>query len=138
MRTDRESNEVDGLLKALLADDDWHALNGSLKREALAVVGVTRRWRRLRNVLGQAACAAMLLVGTAWWWLGSSAPEGVPLAETSGQSMSAGLKGKLISEEEMLATFPAGSCVVAEINGEKTLVFFDAKQAEEGFAWSRE
>jgi hypothetical protein len=33
----------------------------------------------------------------------------------------------------MLAMFPAGSCVVAEINGQKELVFFDAKKAEEGF-----
>lgn len=137
MKNNREPNDVDGLLNALLADDDWHALNSSLKHEAVAAMGMIRRRRRLRLWLGQAACAAMLLAGAAWW-LRPSAPDGVPLAETFGQPVSAKTEDKFISEEEMLAAFPAGSCVVAEINGQKTLVFFDAKQAEEGFAWSRE
>ena len=34
--------------------------------------------------------------------------------------------------------FPPGSCVVAEVNGQKELVFFDAKKAEEGFALGRQ
>jgi len=44
---------------------------------------------------------------------------------------------QFISEEEMLALFPPGSCVVAEVNGQKELVFFDAIKAREGFMATR-
>lgn len=137
MKNDREPNDVDGLLNAVLADDDWHALNSSLKREALAAIGAARRRRRLLLGIGQAACAAALLVGAGWWLL-PAVPGDVPVAETSGKPASARTQEHFISEEEMLAMFPAGSCVVAEVNGQKTLVFFDAKKAEEGFARSRQ
>jgi len=137
MKSDLEPNEIDGLLKLVLADDDWRALNGSLKREALAAMGAARRRRRLRLWLGQAACVVTLLVGAAWW-LRPPAPGRAPVAVTSGQPASARAEAQFIGEEEMLAMFPAGSCVVAEVNGQKTLVFFDSKQAEEGFAWSKQ
>jgi len=137
MKTNREPNEIDGLLNAVLADDEWHALNRSLKREALTAVGATRRRRRLLIWMAQAACATGLLVGTGWWLL-PPAPGHGPVATISGQSTSPGTGKQFVSEEEMLAMFPAGSCVVAEVNGQKTLVFFDAKKAEEGFAWSNQ
>jgi len=135
MKNDREPNEIDGLLNAVLADDDWHALNRSLKNEALAAIGEARQRRRLLFRMRQAVCAALLLAGTAWWWLRPSALNEGPVAGTSGLPASG---VRFISEEEMLAMFPAGSCVVAEVNGQKTLVFFDAKKAEEGFAWSNQ
>jgi len=135
MKNDREPNEIDGLLNAVLADDDWHALNRSLKNEALAAIGAAKRRRRLRHWLGQAACVAVLLVGAGWWLL-PPAPSHGPVATMSIQPASPGAEEQFISEDEMLAMFPAGSCVVAEIDGQKTLVFFDAKKAEEGFAWS--
>ncbi len=37
-----------------------------------------------------------------------------------------------ISEEEMLAMFPKGSCTIAEVNGQKELIFFDQKVEREG------
>ena len=137
MKNDREPNEIDGLLNAVLADDDWHALNRSLKREALAAIGVARRRRCLLFRVGPAVCAAALLAGAGWWLLPPT-PGHRPVATISGQPTSPDAGKQFISEEEMLAMFPAGSCVVAEINGQKTLVFFDAKQAEKGFAWSRQ
>lgn len=135
MKNDREPNDGDGLLNAVLADDDWRALNCSLKREALTAIGTARRRRRLRLWTGQVACAALLLVGAGWWLRPRS---DVPLAETSRPLASARPEKRFISEEELVAMFPAGSCVLAEVNGQKTLVFFDAKKAEEGFAWSRQ
>jgi len=137
MKKDREPNDVDGLLNAVLTDDDWRALNFSLRREALAAVGAARRRRRLLLCLGQVACAAALLIGAGRWLLPAT-PGNVPVPETSGRSVSARTEGPFISEEEMLAMFPPGSCVVAEVNGQKTLLFFDAKKAEEGFAWNRQ
>jgi|SRR5882672_1625256 len=135
MKNDREPNDVDGLLNAVLVDDDWRALNCSLKREALTAIGTARRRRRLRLWTGQVACAALLLAGAGWWWR----PRGdVPAAETSRRPASARPVERFISEEELVAMFPAGSCILAEVNGQKTLVFFDAKKAQEGFAWNRQ
>jgi len=39
----------------------------------------------------------------------------------------------VISEQQMLAMFPPGSCLLAEIDGKKRLVFLDQKLATEGF-----
>jgi hypothetical protein len=132
MKNVRESNEVDVLLNAVLADEDWQELNLSLKHEALAAIGAQRRRRYLRRWTGRVACAALLLAGAGWWWR-PTAPDPAPVARISGQPASPGAGVQFISEEEMLAMFPPGSCVVAEVNGEKELVFFDAKKAEEGF-----
>jgi hypothetical protein len=137
MKKDREPNEVDELLNAVLSDDDWRALNCSLKREALAAIGVARRRRRFMVWMGQAACAAALLTGVGWWSRPVD-PVSVPVVKTSAKPAPARTHKQFISEEEMLAMFPPGSCLVAEVNGQKTLVFFDAKKAEEGFAWSHQ
>jgi hypothetical protein len=37
-----------------------------------------------------------------------------------------------ITEEQMLALFPKGSCTIAEIDGQTQLIFFDRKIEEEG------
>jgi hypothetical protein len=137
MKTEREPNEIDGLLNAVLGDDEWRTLNSALKNEALAAMGATRRRRRLLFRMGQAACAAALLVGAGWWLLPPD-PGYRAVATISRQSASPGTGKQFVSEEEMLAMFPAGSCVVAEVNGQKTLVFFDAKKAEEGFEWNNQ
>jgi hypothetical protein len=131
MKNVPESNDV--LLNAVLADEAWQALNSSLKRQALAAIGAHRRRQRLRLWTGGAACAALLLIGVGSW-LRPTAPGSAPIAQTSGQPAASRTEVQFISEEEMLAMFPPGSCVVAEINGRKELVFFDAKKAEEGFA----
>ena len=130
MKNVPESNDV--LLNVVLADEAWHAVNSSLKREALAVIGAQRRKQRLRLWTGGAACAALLLIGVGSW-LRPTAPSPAPVAQTSGQPAAPRAEVQFISEEEMLAMFPPGSCVVAEVNGRKELVFFDAKKAEEGF-----
>ncbi len=134
MKNVRDPNGVDALLDAVLADDDWQALNSSLKRDALTTIGVARRRRRLRLWVGRTACAVVLLVGAGWGLLplASLRP---PVAATSASS--SGPRVPFISEDEMLAMFPAGSCVIAEVNGRKELVFFDAQKAAEGFVMGR-
>ena len=135
MKNVRESNESDVLLNAVLADDGWHALNCSLKREALAVLGAEMGRRRVRLWTGRVACVAVLLGGVCWW-LRPSAPSSAQLAQTPGQPAYTGVQ--FIGEEEMLHMFPPGSCVIAEVNGQKELVFFDTKKAEEGFVLAHE
>jgi len=42
-------------------------------------------------------------------------------------------KLKRLSREELVALFPKGSCVIAEINGRTELVFFDKEIETKGF-----
>ncbi|HKS36879.1 MAG TPA: hypothetical protein VJW76_06810 [Verrucomicrobiae bacterium] len=131
MKNARESN--DALLNAVLADEDWQELNCSLKREALAAIGSQRRRRRFRFWTGRLACATLVLAGTLWW-LRPPPPAPAPIAGRPGyNSPPFGAEARFLSEDEMLKLFPPGSCVVAEVNGQKQLVFFDAKKAEHGF-----
>jgi len=103
----------------------------------------TNRKRRFRHWLGQAACTAALFAAVVWW-LGVF-PQPVISPERPRQTKTAAATQKtetlrasvtaahFISEQEMLALFPAGSCVVAEINGQKEFVILDPQIAEEGF-----
>lgn len=136
MKNVPESTDGDELLDAVLADDEWHALNRSLKREALAAMGAAHRTRRCRRWLTQTVCAIGLVAGAGWWWR-SPTPPHPPVAQKSGQPALPGAEDAFVSEETMLAMFPAGTCVVAEVDGRKELVFFDAKQAEDGFVVGR-
>ena len=132
MKNPHEINDTDVLLDAVLADEHWHSLNGSLKREALAALGVARRKRALRSQMGQLVCATLLLAG-AGWWLHPAAPKREPVAQRPEPSDAPAAGDRFLTEEAMLAMFPRGSCVVAEVNGQKELVFFDAQKAAEGF-----
>lgn len=131
MNNVREPNDIDALLDAVLADDDWGALSVRLKREALVTIGEARRRRRVRRWIGRAACVA-LLAGAVWWMRGPAPDRGLA-ADTPGQPAPAGARDPFVSEDEMLAMFPAGSCVIAEVDGRKELVFLDVRKAEEGF-----
>ena len=132
MKNDRESNDDDPLLNAVFADDGWHAWNSSLKRQALAGLASARRRRQMRIWLARAACAVVLLAG-AGWWMHTPTPIPSPVARSSTPPALPVSGTHFITEEQMLAMFPPESCVVAEVNGQKALVFFDAKKAEEGF-----
>ena len=134
MKTVKQVRDEDdsGLLNAVLADDDWHALNGGLKQQALAAMAQERRRRRLRVQIGQAALVVILLGSLAWWF---HQPDSRAIATVSAPDSPRPTthQDRFISEEEMLALFPPGSCVVAEIDGRKELVFFDAEAARKGF-----
>jgi len=134
MKTDKQVRDEDdnGLLNAVLADDNWHALNGGLKQQALAAMAQARRRRHLRVQIGQAALVVMLL-GSLAWWFHHPASRTIATVATPDSPRPTTHQDRFISEEEMLALFPAGSCVVAEIDGRKELVFFDAEAARKGF-----
>src|SRR5262245_40359306 len=126
-----EPKDADSLLNAVLRDDDWHAFNAFHKREAHAAFVAARRKRQIQARVGQAACMAALFI-VVGWSLRLLAPTRTQVAHTPVQR-SPSAENAFISEDEMLRMFPAGSCVVAEIDGRKELVFFDANKAEAGF-----
>jgi hypothetical protein len=89
----------------------------------------------LRGQIGQAALV-LILLGSLGWWFHHPASNSVSTVQAPGSPPEAPRRDRFISEEEMLALFPPGSCVVSEIDGRKELVFFDAEAAKKGFASS--
>ena len=45
----------------------------------------------------------------------------------------AGIKMEIITDEQLVAAFPPGSCYIAEVNGQKQLFFRDPKVKEQFF-----
>src|SRR5439155_17575301 len=111
--------------------------------QALCAVRRQRIWRRIRTagIAVSLAAAALLLV-----WRGPrprveqarvlQPQKAETLIKSFRQTPEAGrgdspVRIETISDEQLVATFPPGSCFLAEINGEKVLVFTDPKlQAE--------
>src|SRR5207253_8100358 len=111
-------------------DEHWHTVNGVLKRQALASLGLAKRNRAMRARAGQLVCATLLLIGGGWW-MHAPAMKRDLAAQRMETPPSRAAQERFISEEAMVAMFPRGSCIVAEINGQKELVFFDAQKAAE-------
>jgi len=133
-----ESSPHDKLLNAVLIDDEWHALRGTVHSQGLTVLEAARQGRRRRIRLARAACAAAacLLFAAVWYRsVHAPLPHGLDPAVPH-QAVGASAGAHFISEQEMLSMFPAGSCVLAEVEGQKQLVFLDAAGAQAGFVLS--
>src|SRR6185436_852521 len=124
------SRDADKLLDAVLADDEWHALQCAVREQGLLALEARRRRRRWRIGLSQAACAAIVVLAAVSAWHSNRLPHppGIQVASTAPVT-----SASFISEEEMLAMFPKGSCIVAEVDGQRQLVFLEPAQAQAGF-----
>jgi hypothetical protein len=144
----------DALLDAVLGDEDWQALRASTRAAALAAFRARHRRQRLGQ-WGALAAGVALALGATWAWmqpaLAPLRPEppaqlarvtpapapaipAAPLPAPESTPSTANSSVRYISEEQLLAMFPPGSCVIAEINGQKQFVILDPKIAAEGLA----
>ena len=139
------------LLDAVLADESWESCNARLHGDALAALRAGKksraRWMTAAQIMALAA-----LLGAMWWSF--SGPRDVPGSQqlrrdTAFANLSqADLRSDVlrtgdvsrsadnvpyITEEQMLAMFPEGSCVLAEVDGQKQLVVLDEAAARRGF-----
>jgi hypothetical protein len=127
-------SEEDLLLKAALADDEWKTLSATLKNRSLQAF---RHRRNIRRCLrGGIICAVLLAIV-----IEASRFRPTPARPLSAvhQAMATAAATPApeiprLSDQEVLALFPSGSCAIAEIDGRKQLVFFDQKQADQGFS----
>jgi hypothetical protein len=123
----------DPLLSDLAADSDYGRFRSELKARAL---GNIRRRRRIRQcVRAGALIAVTLALGVLVFsqWLrrvqrpGRRAPAqaAAHTSRPSDHRSAFPAAVQIINEQQLLACFPPGSCTIAEVNGEKMLIFLD-------------
>jgi len=129
--------DFDPLLNDLLADSGYNRFRADLKQQALGAFRRARFWRRTCTA-GAFAAVACLAVGTLLWQtqragsptrtVHNVAPaESVPVPRGIAPvpPSNASIHIETISDEQLLAAFPPGSCFLAELNGQTILVFHD-------------
>ena len=128
MKTNPDPHDEDALLEAVLRDDSWQTANAAAKAQALAAFQTRQRLRRLTRWGGGVAALAVMAAAT-YWMIGPAAqtPQRLALKVTAPQSKPV----KYLTDQELLALFPPGSCFLAEVDGQKKLIFFDPKVEHE-------
>jgi hypothetical protein len=117
------------LADVLLADAEWHQFQDNILRSGLSALAASARSRGRRIRTANVSALALLAAGLCFALVFHSprATRSTPLAVAEASKLPS------ISEREVAALFPPGTCVFAQVNGEERLVILDAKIAEEGF-----
>ena len=131
MKTFPDSDNNEDLLDAVLGDDQWQATSEATRRAVSDSLRSRRRQRRIGQWTSGVVAAACLVAGV----LSLVRPGGktaAPVAAIQNVPVPSA-KSKTLSREELVALFPKGSCIIAEINGRTKLVFFDKEIETRGF-----
>jgi hypothetical protein len=131
------------LANLALADESWESYHAQLRIEGLVALRRAKRFRNCRD-LGAKFSALVIVIAAAWWSLsprnanspGRGISQQLP-GEANPSVASAYNSAQYITEEQMLAMFPKGSCVLAELNGRKELVMLDDGGRRRGIASRR-
>lgn len=118
--------EEEGLLNVVLRDEGWQTLGADLKRQAVVAFVAHRRWRRARRWAGLGLALAVL-VACAVHWVGQRPSTPIEVTTTQGKGASEPPAVHFMTDQELLASFPKGSCFIAEVDGKKELIFLDPK-----------
>lgn len=126
MNSNLDPERENALLDAVLRDEAWQGTNAALKIDALVAF---RRRQRLRRLTRVAATVLVLcaLLALALRWSRPPAATPSPVVTRRSPSPKTAEAVRYLTDEELLALFPGGSCVLAEIDGRKELVFLDPK-----------
>ena len=126
MRMNADPERDDALLDAMLRDEPWQAASTAFKAEALRTFRVRQRVRRLTRWAGSVAVLAAVTAAVMHW---SGRPAAAPrqVAMAHAEVPKAPDKPRRLTDAELVAAFPKGSCFIAEVDGKKELVFLDPK-----------
>jgi len=124
MKTNRDFEGNDPLLDAVLGDENWQTANAACKAAAVETFRGRQRVRRAMRWTGcVVALAATVACGV--YWLGHSAAVPPQMAAKPPDAPKETLKSRSLTDAELIASFPEGSCFLAEIDGKKQLVFLN-------------
>ena len=124
MNTNRDFEENDALLDAVLADQCWQETNAACKAAALRTFQGRQRARRAMRWAG-ATAVLVAVIGCAAYWVGHSVVTPPQTAAKPPQSPEKAETQRYLTDAELIAAFPEGSCFLAEIDGRKELVFLN-------------
>jgi len=108
----------------MLRDEHWQAASTSCKAEALRTFRVRHRIRRLTRWAGSVAVLAAVIAGVAHW-VGPRATAPRPIMVAHIEVPKAPDQPRHLTDAELVAAFPRGSCFIAEVDGQKELIFFN-------------
>jgi hypothetical protein len=138
MKTNPDPDPEDALLEAVLRDDAWQAAHAAGKAQALGVFCARQRVRRWSRWAGGLAALAVVAACAAHWWAGLLAQVVPRLADQAPPPPAQPAKSIYLTDSQLLALFPQGSCFLAEVDGKKKLVFFDPKVEREYVSYGGE
>ena len=124
MRTNIDPERDDALLDAMLRDESWQAASAAVKAQALQTFRTRQRVRRLARWTGSVAALVVAIVGVAHWFSRGTTPAR-PIMVAHITVPKAPDSPRHLTDAELVAAFPKGSCFIAEVDGRKELVFFD-------------
>jgi hypothetical protein len=126
MRMIPDPERDDALLDAMLRDETWQAASAGFKADALRTFRTRQRLRRLARWTGSAA-AVTAMMAAALYGLGRHSTPRRPVTLAHAIMPVVAPRARQLSDAELVAAFPKGSCFIAEVDGKKQLVFFDPK-----------
>jgi len=108
----------------MLHDESWQTASAGFKAEALRTFRARQRVRRLTRWVGSVAVLAAVTAGVVHW---SGRPTEPPrqVAMAHADLPKAPEKSRRLTDAELVAAFPKGSCFIAEVDGKKELIFLD-------------
>jgi len=124
MNTNPDFEKEGALLNAVLGDESWQTTNAACKVAAVEAFRTRQRGRRVMRWTGCVlAVAAAVISGV--FWRGPLVPPPPQIAAKPPNAPKETLKSRYLTDAELVASFPEGSCFLAEIDGKKKLVFLD-------------
>jgi hypothetical protein len=126
MRMSPDPERDDALLQAMLQDDTWQTTNAACKAEALRTFHGRQRVRRLTRWAGGVAALTAVLLSLLHWSTPSAPPSRQAVVAPARPSKTDD-RPRQLTDEQLVASFPKGSCFIAEVDGKKELVFLDPK-----------
>ncbi len=120
-----KNDKSDRLLEDVLLGDEFRQADAAAYQSACEALSQRRRARRILVLSRNCALALVFLCATVWiseTGLKHSHSTRTVALPSQGQTRPS---EKSLSDEELLAAFPPGTCALTEIDGRKVLVFRD-------------
>jgi hypothetical protein len=124
MNEDPDHSSEESLLRAVLGDEAWQVKNASGRVEALNAFGAHQRTKRVKRWMGY-LMGLTVVIGLALHWFENGREVSRPGVGKVTQAPEFVDGRRQLTDQELLASFPQGSCFLAEVDGKKELVFLD-------------